>query len=192
MFQHFWDTIKWVECHEEGSRYDFLFQAQRYAQPAAHASGPGALLQTCSPAVAEGPSSSRFRSCTEQQINLAVAWMQFTAYKTDYFPVRFCSRSGLHTGGKKKPPMHESGSQIQLWLRPSGRGPSRVTGTVQATALSSQQGRASHGHPEPLPVARSAPRSSPDLPFVGHEWYHLQFLTLIQQFLTTNHIFHPR
>lgn len=102
MFQHFWDTIKWVECHEEGSRYDFLFQAQRYAQPAAHASGPGALLQTCSPAVAEGPSSSRFRSCTEQQINLAVAWMQFTAYKTDYFPVRFCSRSGLHTGGKKK------------------------------------------------------------------------------------------
>ena len=136
MFKYFWDTIKWVECHEEGSWYDFLLHALRYGRPAVHASGSEALLQTCFPAVAEELASWRLRRCTEQQINLAVAWIQFTAYKTDCFPVWFYSRSGLHSG--KKPPMHESGSQTLLWLRPSGRGPSRVMETVQATALSSQ------------------------------------------------------
>lgn len=94
MFKYFQDIIEWAECHREGS-CDVLLHALRYARPGAHAPGPEALLQTCFPAVPEGQARWRLRSCTEQQINLAVAWMQFIAYKTDCFPVQFWSRSGF-------------------------------------------------------------------------------------------------
>lgn len=103
--------------------------------------------------------------------------MQFTTYKTDHFPVWFCSRSELSSG--KKTPMHKLGSQIQLWLRPSGcappprpppRPPARVMSTVQPLL-----GRLTgEGFPtatkEPLPTTRSAPGSSPALTFNCVTW----------------------
>lgn len=45
LFQYFWDTVKWVESHEEGSWYGFLFHALRHTGPVTHASGPTNLLQ---------------------------------------------------------------------------------------------------------------------------------------------------
>lgn len=66
--------------------------------------------------------------------------------------------------------MHKSGSQIQLWLRPSGWGLPRVMGTGQQLL-----GRLTReGFPtatmEPLPTTRSAPGSSPALTFVCVTW----------------------
>lgn len=116
---------------------------------------PKAFLQACFATVAAGLAGWRLRSCTEPQMNLAVAWMQFTASRSRPLPCAVLLK--VRIVPSKKPPMRESGSQIQLWLIPSGRAPSKVTGTVPATALSSHQERVSHSHPGALDHTEVSP-----------------------------------
>lgn len=156
--------------------------------PGDHASGPEALLQASFLALAEALVSWRLRSYTGQQLNLAVAWIQFTAYKTNQFPVQLCAAINFWN----KLPMHQSGSWINCWLRLSGKGLSRIRGTAQGTASSSpQKGFPTTTQELLLTLGQHYLQSSPVLSFLWYEQYHLQFPIPSQQFPTANHIFHP-
>lgn len=74
----------------------------------------------------------------------------------------------------KKTPMHKLGSQIQLWLRPSGCPPAPPPPRVMSTVQPLLGRLTGEGFPtatkEPLPTTRSAPGSSPALTFICVTW----------------------